>query len=161
MTVTIREFEPADAEALDDMALTVFSEYRDYYHDWTAMQEEYSRISELAEVGRIFVAVENDRLIGGVCYMGPHTPRLKCFEPEWSFIRSLVVDPVCRGRGIGTRLTEVCIQKAREDGSRVIALVTSPVMRHAVRIYEKLGFRRASDIGEFGDIHYSLYLKEL
>jgi ribosomal protein S18 acetylase RimI-like enzyme len=161
MSVTIRDFKPADAEALNSLALTVFSEYRDHYHDWPAMREEYSRMSELAQMGRIIVATENDAIVGGVAYIGPRTARLECLDPEWSFIRSLVVDPACRGRGTGTELTRVCIKKAVEDGSSAIALLTSPAMTHAVRIYEKLGFRKVSDLGKATGMHYFLYVKDL
>ncbi len=51
-------------------------------------------------------------------------------------VRSLVVDPSLRGRGIGLRLIERCVDEAREFGiKRVFALTYRP------EVFERAGFK--------------------
>jgi len=49
--------------------------------------------------------------------------------------------PLERGRGIGRKLMEKCIDSARRTGYRQLYLESLPHFSKAVDIYEKLGFR--------------------
>jgi ribosomal protein S18 acetylase RimI-like enzyme len=57
----------------------------------------------------------------------------------------LGVAPTAQGRGAGEALVLACVTRAREAGQRRIVISTSPRMRAAHALYERLGFRRAPE----------------
>jgi DNA-binding MarR family transcriptional regulator/GNAT superfamily N-acetyltransferase len=63
---------------------------------------------------------------------------------EIARVRLLLVDPVARGRGLGTRLTDECIRFAKACGYRGITLWTHSVLTPARHIYAKAGFTLTS-----------------
>jgi DNA-binding MarR family transcriptional regulator/GNAT superfamily N-acetyltransferase len=64
--------------------------------------------------------------------------------PGTARIRLLLVDPKGRGLGLGTQLTDACVQFAREAGYKKITLWTHSVLTAARHCYEKAGFTLTS-----------------
>jgi putative acetyltransferase len=54
----------------------------------------------------------------------------------------MAVVPEWRGRGVGTRLMQACVDWARERGVHKLALQVWPHNEAALRLYEKFGFER-------------------
>ncbi|MEA2818050.1 MAG: hypothetical protein QOJ86_54 [Bradyrhizobium sp.] len=159
--ITLRDFRNADAMQVNRVALAAFGEFRSQYTDWSAMASGIAKMSALADSGEIIVAERDEGIIGAVAYIPPDCPKAPYFDRSWPIIRMLVVDPTCRGHGVGRALTEQCVERARRDGSHVIALHTSPIMTVALPMYIRMGFRLLRDAPPIFGVPYSVYLREI
>lgn len=158
---TLRSYGEGDAVAVNELAVAAFEQFRSQYSDWPAMEAAIGRMSALAEFGEIIVAERDDRIIGAVAYIPAGRPKAPFFDQSWPIIRMLVVDPAVRGIGVGRALSEECMNRAREDGSPVIALHTSPIMTIALPMYLRMGFRLVRDAPPLHGVPYAVYLKRL
>jgi ribosomal protein S18 acetylase RimI-like enzyme len=160
--VTVRAFETADAATVNRVALAAFAQYEAVYSDWDVLSRGVGSMSALADHAQIIVAEDDARLVGAVAYCPPNAiPRADLFEPEWPIIRMLVVDPAARNRGIGRKLMEECIRRARRDGAALIALHTSPAMQVALNMYLRMGFRPVKQVPDRFGVPYAVYTLDL
>ena len=159
--MVIRDFRSDDGSALDHVAGRAFAEYSCHFENWPRYHEEWSRMSALANLGRIAVAECDGEIVGGVCYIGPDGPRPEWFENEWAIMRSLVVDPDHRNRGIGRKLAEACIALAQTDNCGTLALQSAPIMTAAVHMYQNMGFMRTRALGAKDGVDWYLYCLHL
>jgi putative acetyltransferase len=84
--------------------------------------------------GRLLLAEHDGRLLGCVA--------LHKLEPQTCEMKRLYVRPQFRGKGLGLALAERIIAEARGSGYTHMRLDTvEPVMKDAVRMYRRLGFR--------------------
>ncbi|HZE40807.1 MAG TPA: helix-turn-helix domain-containing GNAT family N-acetyltransferase [Stackebrandtia sp.] len=80
-----------------------------------------------------WIAELDGRAVGAVmCVQGPDADTAK--------LRVLLVEPSARGRGIGARLVDECLDFARKAGYRRITLWTMSVLEPARRVYQRAGF---------------------
>jgi ribosomal protein S18 acetylase RimI-like enzyme len=65
--------------------------------------------------------------------------------PDEAEIRALAVRPGLQGTGLGRKLLDCVIDRARQAGIAQLVLCTMPQMRAAHRLYEQAGFIRLPD----------------
>ena len=160
--IQIRPYESADADEVNNVALAAFAQYEGIYQDWEALMRGVGAMASLADHAELIVAEEGDRVVGAVAYCPPgSTPRAEFFDPEWPIIRMLVVMPSARGRGIGRRLTNECIERARQANAPLISLHTSPAMQVALDMYLKMGFELARVVPPRFGVPYAVYTLDL
>jgi GNAT superfamily N-acetyltransferase len=95
---------------------------------WNQTETDWERFLEAGEAG-CFVA----ELDGQVC----GTATTISFENRFAWVGMVLVDPACRGRGIGTRLLAQTIEYLDAQRIPCIKLDATPQGRP---LYEKLGF---------------------
>lgn len=59
-----------------------------------------------------------------------------------AWIEDVVVDEAARGRGIGNKLNQVALDRARERGATTVDLTSRPSREAANRLYQRMGFER-------------------
>ncbi len=99
------------------------------------------------DANTLFIARVDGRIVGALTLvMTPIPSGLR------ARIEDVVVDSGVRGLGIGSRLTEAAIAKARAAGARTLDLTSRPERDSAGRLYERLGFgQRDSRLDRLAD----------
>ena len=59
---------------------------------------------------------------------------------------AIAVDPLCRGRGVGTSLLHALVARARADGHAALSLSVE-IDNPALRLYEDAGFTQVGHVG--------------
>ena len=107
------KMEPADYQSLDDP---------DGYF--------------LKKGGHIFVALFNGEPVG-VCALR------KLDDPYYDYeMAKMAVSPKAQGKSIGWLLGRAIIEKARSLGARNVFLESNTILKPAISLYEKLGFKK-------------------
>jgi ribosomal protein S18 acetylase RimI-like enzyme len=146
--VTIRDAEAADHARAAELLSLAYSEYLRFgdeepgWIDYVA--KEVPDISSRSSDTLIVTEGATGEMLACVTYVAPNTsPVSKQGLPlDWAVIRLLAVDPNARGLGLGRRLAQECINRARADGASVVGLHTVVEMAIAQGLYERLGFVR-------------------
>lgn len=159
--IRLRDFEFADAQGINDLAVKAFEQFKDAYIDWPVFRVKIATMSALAETGEIIVADCGGEVLGAVAYIGPHKEKAAFFRPDWPVMRMLVVAPKVRGQGVGRALAEECLARARRDGADRFALHTSELMHVALPMYQRMGFRWFAAAPDIHGVKYGIYLKGL
>ena len=137
----IRTASKADEEAADRVARLAFAEYEAGYPDWIPVLRHGRPMAKIAEEGELLVAEKDGAIVGCVGYLPPGRSRNAVFAKDWAALRFMAVDPAHRGHGISRALAEECARRARRDGAAALALFTSPAMKVAIAMYQRMGFK--------------------
>jgi putative acetyltransferase len=91
-----------------------------------------------------FVLEENGKLIGG-----GGIAQLDNFEGNVCELQKMYFLDEARGRGLGTKMIDICLKKAKEFGYEKCYLETMSYMEAAQKLYKKYGFQYID--GAMGD----------
>lgn len=124
-------------------------------HDVELLSDPQSHIVDKG--GFILVALYNGNPVG-VCAMC----RMEgsCYDYE---LAKLAVNPDSQGLGIGRMLCDAAIEKARTKGAKKLFLESNTILRPAINLYRKLGFRELKEYHPAyvrGDIQMELTLDQ-
>jgi len=103
-----------------------------------------------------FVCVDKDTIIGMAFLVSSGNPT-DIYPADWCYIRMVGVHPDYAGKGIGKKLTTMCIEKTKQSNEKIIGLHTSEFMDAARHIYESLGFAIVKEISPRYGKKYWLY----
>ena len=135
--ITLRDPRPGDLGWVIQRQAILY--YREYGFDRRfegLLSEIIGRfVANFDAAGEAAWMAERDGMVVGSVFL------VKGDQPEVAKLRMLYVEPSTRGLGVGTRLVEACIDRARALGYRQISLWTNDVLVAARRIYQAAGFR--------------------
>lgn len=142
----IRAVHPDEHDALGELTVAAYSVLLGDH-----MSDGYrAELRDVAgRVGRavVLVAVAPDgALVGGITYLtGPGAYEFSDGSEEEASLRMLAVAPRAQRHGVATALVRAAVERARQEGRTRVLLHTTASMTAAIRLYERLGFRRAPE----------------
>ena len=152
MTDRIREARASDRAGIEAVTLSAYEQYGVVMPPalWVRYRENIVTTLAAAPPGTQIVAEEDGRIVGAVL-LYPAGARLDSagggsMTLTFPEVRLLAVAPSERGQGIGALLMDECVRRARESGAEALTLHTTDMMRAAMRLYERLGFRRMPEL---------------
>ena len=149
--VEIRDARPGELAAIGAVTLAAYGEYfpPEPWGPWIGYREDLGAVERRASESEQIVAVLEGSIVGAVAFYPVGTDEGAQGRPaDWASIRYLAVHPDARGRGIARALTEECIRRARERGSKVVGLMTGNFMAAAQKLYDSMGFVRIPELDE-------------
>jgi predicted N-acetyltransferase YhbS len=142
--IQVREAEPADQAEIRAMTLAAYTEYASQIPaHWEGYRQNILATLARPEPAEQIVAEQAGQIVGSVLL---YPTESGADGRPWPEVRLLAVHPTARGQGIGAVLMAECIRRAGHAGADALTLHTSPLMRAAVRLYERLGFERAPEL---------------
>ena len=150
--VSVRLARENEIEQAREVLRSAYSEFEVAFpaSNWVPYLEDILDLEGRATASELVVAERDGAIIGCVSYFPPGAKTSypsdsfsEHWPDSWSAFRLLAVAPAARGSGVGRRLTEVCIDRARERGAPAVGLHTTAPMAVARAMYERMGFERA------------------
>ncbi len=166
MNLTYRQGTKGDLQGLKKLAIKSWTPFQKELtsENWDSLKQTISNdktYEELIDQSTCFVCVTDNDNIVGMAFIVPNGNPTDIYLKEWSYIRFVSVDPEFGGQGIGRKLTIKCIDKAKDNGEKTIALHTSEIMNNARHIYESLGFKILRETDQRLGKRYWLYKLDL
>lgn len=130
--IQIVDFSPQYADAFRTLNETWIRQYFEIEASDLAQISNPEK-SIISDGGHILVAISETEPVGVVALI-PHGEM--CFE-----MAKMAVSPEMQGSGIGRRLAEAAIARAKKCGANRIFLESNTRLGPAIALYRKLGFR--------------------
>lgn len=148
MSFSIRDAVPADLAAIrdiyNDAVLNTTAIWNEQPVDLDNRQAWFS--ARQAQAYPVLVAVEDDQVTGYASY-GDWRP----FEGfRYSVEHSVYVRNDQRGKGLGPRLMQALIERAREGGKHVMVAAIESGNAASIRLHERLGFITTGQMPQVG-----------
>jgi GNAT superfamily N-acetyltransferase len=147
----IRDARSDDRGAIEAVTLSAYQQYAALMPaHWEGYRQNILATLAAARPETQIVAEEEGRVVGTVLlYPAGSTmarPGGGSITLTWPEVRLLAVAPEARGREVGAALMDECIRLARRSGAAALTLHTTDIMQAAMRLYDRLGFRRAPEL---------------
>jgi len=155
LTYEIRKAHPDEHAALGQLMIESYSNLNGFITQ--EEQPEYYKM--LRDIGlqadkpntELIIAITPDgQICGGLVYFKDMAQYgsggTATAEKNASGFRLLAVGSQFQNQGIAKQLTLASIGKARQDGNEKMVIHTTKAMHVAWKMYEKLGFNRATDL---------------
>ncbi|MEH7347456.1 GNAT family N-acetyltransferase [Gottfriedia acidiceleris] len=143
----IRESKPDELDKIKKVLIEAYEQYAAILtkEQWGNYKNSIIDATEKSKTKTKLVAIADNVLLGA-CFIYDSAEKaygLTDLEIDYPIIRLIGVSPKARGLGIATELIRASCNLSLEWGSDRIVLHTSDMMQSAIRLYEKLGFKRA------------------
>ena len=115
-------------------------------------QSFFSQFNKLDHIHHVIVAYENNQPIGCGAF--------KEYELGVAEIKRMYVKPELRGKGIAAEILSNLEQWAKDEGFKTCILETAIKQPEAIRLYEKSGYTRFPNYGQYIGVEISLCMQK-
>lgn len=150
-TAIIRPIQPKDNEGVATIIRSVLEDFNVPKVGTAYADKALECMFETYDTPRAvyFVLEEAGTVIGGA-----GIAQLDNYEGNVCELQKMYFLSQARGRGLGTQMIDICLQKAKEFGYEKCYLETMDYMKAAQKLYKKYGFQYLD--GPIGDTgHYA------
>lgn len=153
--ITVRTAHPDEFEAIGKLMIRVYSGLEGFpgpadQPAYYSMLRDVGSLTERPGIEILGAHHAKKGLVGAVVFVADMayygSGGTATQERDASGFRLLAVSPDARGLGVGRKLTERCIERARQLGQRQVVIHTTESMRVAWGMYERMGFERSIDL---------------
>ena len=138
--VRVRPATTADVTALCGLLGILFAQEADFVADAAKQERGLRLILEQPDLGRIYCAVSDGRIVGMVSILFT-VSTAEGGRVAW--LEDMIVHPNQRGNGMGGHLLREAIRGARDAGCGRITLLTDDTNQAAMRFYSRADFVRS------------------
>lgn len=153
---TIRQAAREDAVAILACLHSAFEDYREAYTPGayvdTVLKPE--TLAQRLAQRRLFVAVDGSNQVIG-------TIARQVVSREEGHIRGMAVLPRWQGAGVAAELLRAAETELSRNKCAYVTLDTTAPLTHAIRFYEKNGYRRTGNVSDFFGMPLYEYRKSL
>ncbi|WP_226675958.1 GNAT family N-acetyltransferase [Rossellomorea aquimaris] len=146
----IRKMSSDEIEIVRTKRVMCYEEYQELVSEdhWNALKGTLSSENDLKPGVEIFLAEIDGRIVGSVVLF---PGKMEAYEwttnvPDYPEIRMLAVDRAWRGKGIGEKLVQHCIEYSGKQGYDAVGLHTAEFMKNALSLYKKLNFHPVPEL---------------
>ena len=150
-TFLIREIKLEDNSAIKQVIKDIFPEFN---------MPMFGTAYEDHEIANMFESFQGEKEIyfviedGGTVVGGGGIKPLKDFENDVCELQKMYFSPTIRGKGLGKKMFNTCMQAAKDFGYKKCYLESASQLKVAIHIYENNGFKHLDKpLGNTG--HYS------
>lgn len=144
----LKKTNSADA----DFQLLVTELDADLQNRYGEQQAFFSQFNKLNHIHHVIVAYENELPVGCGAF--------KLFEETVVEIKRMYVQPQHRGKGIAAQILQALEQWAKEEGFTACVLETGLNQPEAIRLYEKTGYVRIPNYGQYAGVDISICMRK-
>lgn len=139
--IVIRTAVPDDYAAVAELTVDAYADggHLSGGEDYAAT---LSDVAGRACAGEILVAIDGQDVLGAVLLVRPGSEYAEIGRPGEVEFRMLAVSPKAQRRGIGERLVNRCLERAREWGADRVVISARDFIEAPLRLYARMGFVR-------------------
>ena len=115
-------------------------------------QSFFSQFNKLDHIHHVIVAYENNQPIGCGAF--------KEYELGVAEIKRMYVKPELRSKGIAAEILSNLEEWAKDEGFKTCILETAIKQPEAIRLYEKSGYTRIPNYGQYIGVEISLCMQK-
>jgi putative acetyltransferase len=112
----------------------------------------YAQFNKIIMIQHVIVAYENNEAVACGAF--------KQFDDASAEIKRMYVLPTHRNKGIAAAVLQQLEQWAKEEGYTSAVLETGMKQPEAIRLYEKNGYSRISNYGQYAGVENSVCMKK-